>query len=41
VTSEGWDVQFPDVFDRINAHADGTSLIVVKPDVSVHSPSRP
>jgi len=34
-------VQFSDIFDQINAHADGTSLILVKPDVSVDAPSRP
>jgi hypothetical protein len=41
VTSEERDVQFPHIFDQINAHADGTHLIVVKPDVLAHSPRRP
>jgi D-3-phosphoglycerate dehydrogenase / 2-oxoglutarate reductase len=41
VTSEERDVQFSDIFDQINAHADGTPLIVVKADVLAHAPSRP
>ena len=33
VTREEWDVQFSDIFDQINAYADGTPINVVNPDV--------
>jgi len=41
VTREEWDVQFSDIFDQINAYADGTPLNVVNPDVLAHVRSRP
>jgi D-3-phosphoglycerate dehydrogenase len=41
VTSEEWDVQFSDIFDQINAYADGTPSNVVNPDVLAHARSRP
>jgi D-3-phosphoglycerate dehydrogenase len=41
VTSEEWDVQFSDIFDQINAYADGTPIKVVNPDVLAHARSRP
>ena len=41
VTSEEWDVQFSDIFDQINAYADGTPINVVNPDVLAHARSRP
>ena len=41
VTSEEWDVQFSDIFDQINAYADGAPINVVNPDVLAHARSRP
>jgi len=41
VTREEWDVQFSDIFDQINAYADGTPINVVNPDVLAHARSRP
>ncbi len=41
VTSEEWDVQFSEVFDQINAYADGTPTNVVNSDVLAHPRSRP
>ncbi len=41
VTREEWDVQFSDIFDQINAYADGTPANVVNPDVLAHARSRP
>ncbi len=41
VTREEWDVQFSDIFDQINAYADGTPANVVNPDVLAHVRSRP
>ena len=41
VTSKGWDVQCNDIFDQINADADGTPINVVNPDVLAHTRSRP
>ena len=39
VTREEWDVQFSDIFDQINAYADGTPINVVNPDVLAHARS--
>ena len=36
VTRDEWEVQFSDVFDQINAFADGTPTNVVNPDVLDH-----
>ncbi len=41
VTREEWEVQFSDIFDQINAYADGTPINVVNPDVLAHARSRP
>ena len=41
VTREEWDVQFSDIFDQINAYADGTPINVVNPDVLAHARRRP
>jgi D-3-phosphoglycerate dehydrogenase / 2-oxoglutarate reductase len=41
VTRLEWEVQFSDIFDQVNAYADGTALDVVNPDVSAHVRSRP
>jgi D-3-phosphoglycerate dehydrogenase len=41
VTREEWDVQFSDIFDQINAYADGAPSNVVNPDVLAHARSRP
>ena len=41
VTSEEWDVQFSDIFDQINAYAEGTPINVVNPDAVAHARSRP
>jgi len=41
VTREEWDVQFSDIFDQINAYADGAPINVVNPDVLAHARSRP
>jgi len=41
VTREEWDIQFSDIFDQINAYADGTPTNVVNPDVLAHARSRP
>ncbi len=36
-----WDVQFSDIFDQVNAYADGTPTNVVNPEVLGHARSRP
>ena len=41
VTREERDVQFTDIFDQINAYADGTPINVVNPDVLAHARRRP
>jgi D-3-phosphoglycerate dehydrogenase / 2-oxoglutarate reductase len=41
VTSEEWELQFSDIFDQVNAYADGAPINVVNPDVLAHAPSRP
>ena len=33
VTREGWDLQFSDVFDEINAYAIGAPINAVNPEV--------
>jgi D-3-phosphoglycerate dehydrogenase len=37
VTLDEWEVQFADVFDQINAYADGSPINVVNPDVLPHA----
>jgi D-3-phosphoglycerate dehydrogenase / 2-oxoglutarate reductase len=39
VTREEWDVQFSDIFDQINAYADGKPINVVNPGVFAHARS--
>jgi D-3-phosphoglycerate dehydrogenase len=39
VTRDEWEVQFADVFDQINAYAEGKPLHVVNPDVLLRSDS--
>jgi len=39
VTREEWDVQFSDIFDQINAYADGRPINVVNPSVLAHARS--
>ena len=39
VTREEWDVQFSDIFDQINAYADGRPINVVNPGVLAHARS--
>ena len=39
VTREEWDVQFSDIFDQINAGAEGKPINVVNPDVLAHARS--
>jgi hypothetical protein len=41
VSREDPDVQFCDIFDQVDAHADGAASNVVNPDVSAHARSRP
>ena len=41
VTNGEWDVQFSDIFDQINACADGAPTNMVNPDVLAHARSRP
>ena len=41
VTREDWEVQFSDIFDQVNAYADGAAINVVNPDVLAHARSRP
>ncbi len=41
VTSEEWELQFSDIFDQVNAYADGAPINVVNPDVLAHARSRP
>ena len=41
VARKGRDVQFSDIFDQINAYADGALRNTVHPDASADSPSRP
>ncbi len=41
VTSEEWDVQFSDIFDQINAFAEGTPINVVNPDAVTPARSDP
>jgi D-3-phosphoglycerate dehydrogenase len=38
VTREEWDLQFSDVYDQINAYADGRPINVVNPDVLTDRP---
>jgi D-3-phosphoglycerate dehydrogenase / 2-oxoglutarate reductase len=40
VTREEWELQFADVFDQINAYADGDPIHVVNPEVLAHAFSR-
>jgi D-3-phosphoglycerate dehydrogenase len=41
VTREDWEVQFSDIFDQVNAYADGAAINVVNPDVLAHARRRP
>jgi D-3-phosphoglycerate dehydrogenase / 2-oxoglutarate reductase len=40
VTREEWELQFTDVFDQINAYADGKPINVINPDVLSHTRGR-
>jgi D-3-phosphoglycerate dehydrogenase len=41
VTRDEWELQFSDIFDQINAYANGEPINIVNPEVLAQARSRP